>query len=200
MHIHRNTIQFITILLQYPTEEITLAAGQINAGIRQALAQSHLIDIFIFQLSLQFSQQSVSLFHQPLITAACIHIEVEIAAVYNGVGCIATCKDIHIHGFRTINSGIIVNRDVAHRALNHIIIAPICSHIHVSAQTDGQRLMQNAQTIEVNLIYIHSHRGSQTLTVRKGIEADETFQQCIITVNISVNDTISHIRTTRDMV
>jgi len=47
MHIHRNTIQFITILLQYPTEEITLAAGQINAGIRQALAQSHLIDIFI---------------------------------------------------------------------------------------------------------------------------------------------------------
>ena len=74
---------------------------------------------------------------QAVVAAPSIHVEVEVAAIHNGVGGVATCEHIEHHILGAIILLRVVDGDVAHHAAHLIIFLEVGGHIDVGASRNG---------------------------------------------------------------
>ena len=62
------------------------------------------------------------MFDEPLIAAAAVHVEVEVAAVHDGVGGVAGGQDVEHHLLRAVVSVALAEGDVAEHALDVVVL------------------------------------------------------------------------------
>ena len=69
LHVHQHAGQFVAATLEQPAHHILLATVETDAGHRQTLPQSHLVDIVVVQLVLYLIHQPPHLLDEQLVTA-----------------------------------------------------------------------------------------------------------------------------------
>lgn len=103
--VHQHTVEGIAIVAQDAAHHVVLARPQIDAGQRKLAAKAQLVDGFVAQLTLQLAHKSVATGQQPLVSARCVHVEVEVGTVDDGVGSVARGDDVEPHVLRAVGAG-----------------------------------------------------------------------------------------------
>lgn len=103
-------------------EKIVATGTEPETRFGQLLAQGFLVDSLVFQLQLYGIGETVYLLQQPFVATAGIGIEIEVAAVDDGMDGVAACQDIDIGIADTIETLLCLNSEIADVALNVVVV------------------------------------------------------------------------------
>ena len=115
-------------------KEVIFAATQEKAGIGQALAQHHLIDCAVFQLTLQFLYKALTLCKQALIATMSVKFKLEITTVDHRMCGVCACKNVKRHVTGMIQPVRITDSNVTNVPLHFIKFLEIRLNIKVCAK------------------------------------------------------------------
>ena len=91
--------------------------------------------------------QHVRNLHQFLISTAKICLQMEVATISHGMGCVLSGEEIDGHIIRTIRLHRVYNREVANIALHLIVLVHIRGNIEMSTSSHRQRSLSYIETI-----------------------------------------------------
>ena len=82
--------------------------------------QTLLVNVFIFELPLQFGHKSVAMFHQLLVALPAVHRQVEVTGGHLGMGCVPAGQHIKVHGLGLVYPSVVIDDHVVNRSFQFV--------------------------------------------------------------------------------
>ena len=136
----------------------------------QCLAESISVDYAVIPLPCHLLCHAVGESEDIFVATAHICPEMEIATVSDGMSGVAARQQVDDHIVRTISLLCTPDSDVAHGALQHIVILQVGGNVYVSASANGERRFGNLQSVEVGIIEFGNQCGTNRIATHQRIE------------------------------
>ena len=109
-------------MLQHTVDHVFAARRELDAQVGEQTAQAGLVDILVGHLPLQLGHEGIAVLDEALIAAAAVHVQVEVAAVHDGVGGVAGSQDVEHHLLWAVVTVALAESDVAEHPLDVVVL------------------------------------------------------------------------------
>ena len=115
----------------------------------QKSSKCRLVDDFLVILRQRRVCQGRKLLYDPFIITTGIHLYNEVTTLYTGIGGIGTKINQETYILRTVSLNGVADGQVAKETREIVVLIQVCSHIHMSTESDSQGVVDQTQLVEV---------------------------------------------------
>ena len=192
-HVHLQVVEVVAKMLQYAVDDVLAARRELDAQIGEQPAQTCFVDILVGDLPLQFCHEGIAVLDESFIAASAIHVEVEVAAVHDGVGGVARGEYVEYHFLWAIVAVALAECDVAEHALDVVVLFQIRAHVDMSTEPKGDRLVGEMQCVEVGVGEIAGDGTDKRVAVELRVDAYESLKQRVDAVDMGFYTSAAYV-------
>ena len=141
--IHVDGLEVEAVVVENLRHEVVGARLQCQLQLRQSMAQSLLVNVFVLYLPLQLCHERRHGLEQLLVAARGMEVEMEVVAVGNGASGVAVGVDVKRHVVGAQVPVAVPDGDVGEQSFNLVKLVEIGCHVHLSAHRHGCRLVDD---------------------------------------------------------
>ena len=155
--------------------------------------QTLLVNVFIFELPLQFGHKSVAMFHQLLVALPAVHRQVEVTCGHLGMGCVPSGQHIKVHGLWLVYPSVVIDDHVVNRSFQFVGFFEVGGELQMTFHRYRNGVIQQMKTMEIHVLQIGHHVGIDVFRTSQSIERDVTFDERVVAVYQSLGMSILHM-------